>query len=468
MRAVFRLALTAVLASGALAFASSASAGTILFQSNHCNFEPGCIGYQLYTAPDSGGSPTRITNLDCGTGAGSWSPDGSAIAFSHRARSAPGAGCTQANIWLMNPDGSGMRALTSGPFDEDFPDFSPDGRTVVFDSSDGSPLAGHHEIWKIGTDGRSLVRLTSTSADEETPHFSVDGRTILYTRSPGSATARFTGSPVNIWAMNADGSDQHALTVGGGFLSGVSFSPDGCNIAFSNNGRIFTMTVDGLGLVAHTDRPGRVYDVEPNWSPDGTRIAFGRTTLTAGGDELSTDLFSLSTASDTAALVATFPPTAGGVGYQVRYVDWFASGSPSRVCGSADRVAPVTLLAGSTDVAGAVSLGGTGSGATSARSLSIHARKSKLAFTTIDRSGVKSVAVSISTAPKGGRCRQLAGGHLGPLRSCAPRYRRVSDTRGLRKLVAALPKGRYVFRFSALDRRGNRTRNPRAATVILR
>ena len=76
----------------------------------------------------------------------------------------------------------------------------------------------------------------------------------------------------------------------------------------------------------------------------------------------------------------------------------------------------------------------------------MRARKDKITFTTIDRSGVKSVAVSIS----GGR------------------YRHLSDFRSLRRLVEHLRKGRYVFRFKAVDRKGNRTRGPQPVTVLLR
>jgi Tol biopolymer transport system component len=441
------LACAALLALGA----SSASAGSFVFTSNHCVFDPGCmLGYQLYTAPDSGGAATRITTDDCGNGASAWSPDGRTVAFSRRLRSAPtpGAPCNIANIWLMNPDGSGRRALTSGNFDEDFPDFSPDGRRVVFDSSNGSTLREHHEIWVVGTDGSGLTRLTNTSADEETPHFSPDGRTIIYTRSPGGATARFTGSPVDVWAMNADGSGQHPLTVGGGFLSGVQYSPDGCNLVFSNNGRIFTMTVDGLSFRRRTDRPGGVYDVEPNWSPDGSQLVFGRTRLDSHDNELGTDLARLDTSDDSVSVSTPLPPVAPPGSYQIRWIDWYAPGFPSHICGSADHLAPVTLLSGTSDAARAVSLSGTGSAAMTARvhRRVVRARKDKITFTTIDRSGVKSVALSIS----GGR------------------YRHLSDFRSLRRLVKHLRSGRYVFRFKAVDRKGNRTRRPAPVTVLLR
>src|SRR5215471_14963061 len=118
MRTFIRLSLlTAVIVA---ASAAPASAGTFVFTSNHCAFEPGCnSGYEIYTASDSGGSATRITSNDCGDGGSAWSPNGRRIAVSRRLRSAgPTSPCSVANIWLMNADGSGATALTTGAFDE--------------------------------------------------------------------------------------------------------------------------------------------------------------------------------------------------------------------------------------------------------------------------------------------------------------------------------------------------------------
>ena len=66
-----------------------------------------------------------------------WSPDGSQIAFE------------AVGVWVMNPDGSGARALTGGST----PAWSPDGSRLVFSRSDG--------LYVINRDGTGLQRMAS-------------------------------------------------------------------------------------------------------------------------------------------------------------------------------------------------------------------------------------------------------------------------------------------------------------------
>ena len=77
--------------------------------------------------------------------------------------------------------------------------------------------------------------------------------------------------------MNPDGSGQTQLTNDGG--AGPDWSPDGTRIAFTsnlggNNTEIFVMNVNGSGLTNLSNNP--TSDYSPAWSPDGTKIAFGR------------------------------------------------------------------------------------------------------------------------------------------------------------------------------------------------
>jgi TolB protein len=95
------------------------------------------------------------------------------------------------------------------------------------------------------------------------------------------AFARNLHGQAEIFVMAPDGSNQTRLTYRRGWDEGPEWSPDGSRIAFDKtdsalsepaNG-IFVMMADGSGLTRLTrNRPGS--DRAPTWSPDGTQIAF--------------------------------------------------------------------------------------------------------------------------------------------------------------------------------------------------
>ena len=131
---------------------------------------------------------------------------------------------------------------------------------------------GNREIFTINPDGSGLRRVTTNSANDRSPSFSPDGRTIAFTS--------YRGGRWGIYVMNADGTGERSVTVGGGLIvdsgDALDFSPDGERIVFSGStgvdADIYSIGVDGVGLAQLTDRPGSEY--QPAWSPDGDRIAF--------------------------------------------------------------------------------------------------------------------------------------------------------------------------------------------------
>ena len=236
----------------------------------------GKIGYVIDPA---GPGSTQITTIDpdgqnrleLTSGADqhydpSFSADGERIVFA----SAPPA-TTPGQIWVMNHDGSDQTQLTAGtPNALDLsPEFSPDGRTIVFDRYNGMATT---QVWAMSPDGGGETQLTTASDSSRSPSFSPDGSRIAFTRQgPGGG---------GIWVMNADGSDPTPLTPGSASADdgNPSFSPDGRQIVFDRyNGSqsdIWVMNSDGSGQTPVVS--GTQFDTHPTFSPDGSQIAFIR------------------------------------------------------------------------------------------------------------------------------------------------------------------------------------------------
>ncbi len=99
----------------------------------------------------------------------SWAPDGRRIAFARRTRTSTvtcftSESCVQTvdatDVWLMNPDGTGLRQLTSTPgVEEEDPSFSPDGQRIAYYRKPTGHDDREGEIWVMNADGSGQRRL---------------------------------------------------------------------------------------------------------------------------------------------------------------------------------------------------------------------------------------------------------------------------------------------------------------------
>ncbi|HEV2707510.1 MAG TPA: M12 family metallo-peptidase [Pyrinomonadaceae bacterium] len=213
----------------------------------------------LYTIDADGRNAAILTNSFDATP--EWSPDGTKIAF-YRA----------GNIHIMNADGSNPRRLTTSMVLESGPSWSPDGTKVIFNISENIMVANVEgvaseptklttlkgfqprlspdgtklvfvdnnrfdlgQIWVANVDGTGLVQLTNSTEKSSTPTWSPDGRRILFLRGSGLA---------QIYVMNADGSNQTALTPVGDYAT-PSWSPDGTKIVYAKGSHIYIARADG-------------------------------------------------------------------------------------------------------------------------------------------------------------------------------------------------------------------------------
>ena len=174
------------------------------------------------------------------------------------------------SLWVSKSNGTSQKRITEGP--ANFSDWSPDGSRIAFDFPDET---GVH-IATIAPDGTGQRTLTANAGVQEAPDWSSDGKWIAY----NSFTFDTGPSAISIWIMRADGSDARMLTEGAIDVEPV-FSPDGSKLAFgrivgdSPQGQleaIYVVNADGTGLREVV--PARAGLEHPDWSPDGRSIVF--------------------------------------------------------------------------------------------------------------------------------------------------------------------------------------------------
>jgi TolB protein len=135
--------------------------------------------------------------------------------------------------------------------------WSPDGRVLA--------LSSGAVITTFRPDGSYAARLTPLEVRYSGhPSYSPDGERIVF------VSAR--DSDVAIDMMNADGSDTMRITIEPGDYGNPEWSPDGTRIAFDLDGQIHVMESDGSGIRMLTNGPDVNYS--PTWSPQSDRIAF--------------------------------------------------------------------------------------------------------------------------------------------------------------------------------------------------
>jgi Tol biopolymer transport system component len=198
------------------------------------------------------------------------------------------------DIFVANPDGSGSKRITDNPKYDAEPIVSSDGGKIVF----GSQRDGDFDIYIMTADGSNVRRLTHKIGYDGGPWFSPDGKKIAwrtwYPETPEeSALWRqcmennyIVPVPLDIWVMDADGSNKVRLTQNGATNWSPSWHPDGKRIIFSSNKddwhedikkfghnfELYLINVDGTGLERITFN--NVFDSFPMFSHDGKRLAF--------------------------------------------------------------------------------------------------------------------------------------------------------------------------------------------------
>lgn len=252
------------------------------------------MSFRFHTA-----SPARIVAAlavtvvaGCGDPTGPGSGTGQVIFVSSRAGLMRGA-TPLADIYRMNPDGSGVENLTRTPGWYDDLAVTPDGRTVIFEGTlSFDPWTGSNcptQVWRIGADGSGLRKVT-TDGCSGMPRLSPDGRMVAYLRGN------------EVWAINLDGtgarSVSHALppvqpnacgevprttvrTLGWVSSSRILFERHIC----MQGTTYYTVDTQGNGITATAYHGATAYP-----SPDGSALVHVRAQGTELANMVLTDL----------------------------------------------------------------------------------------------------------------------------------------------------------------------------------
>jgi eukaryotic-like serine/threonine-protein kinase len=170
---------------------------------------------------------------------------------------------TISNIWLVaNADANRAMQLTTGPGRVDGRDgltSTPDGKIVY-----ASKTSGNLDIWIMNADGSNQRQLTANSRINNHPSVSPDGRYIIF--------ASDRAGTFNIWRMDIDGNNAKQLTSGSG-EENPQFSPDGRWVVYTLLGAgkptLWSVSIDGGAPQQLTAK----YTAAPVISPDGKSIA---------------------------------------------------------------------------------------------------------------------------------------------------------------------------------------------------
>jgi len=215
-----------------------------------------------------------LPQLTSGPSGVAFSPDGKTVVYS-----------MGGSLWLQAIDGDSADELTYGPGYDYQPDWSPDGRFIVF--------ARHHsdaiELWRVDLASRKTRQLTQTKAVQVQPRYSPDGGRLAFVSTAG--TGHFNlyvaeldeaglGTPRAVIAPRESAIARYYYSTHDHTIN-PSWTPDGKSLVFVSNrenaygtGPICSIALESGGAPACFINEETSWRANPEVAPDGRRVLY--------------------------------------------------------------------------------------------------------------------------------------------------------------------------------------------------
>ena len=255
---------------------------------------------QIYTMNIDGSNVKMISNGDGRTTCSYFFPNGKRVLYSSTylgdKQCPPRPDFSKGYVWAVYPtfdifmaraDGSDIKQLTNAPGYDAETTISKQGKLVFTSMRDGDL-----DIYTMDGNGKNVRRLTTELGYDGGPFWSYDGKQIVfraYHPQTDKEKADYLAllkqnlirpTTLEIWVMNADGTNKRQVTHNGKANFAPYFFPDGKRIIFASNmddpkGRnfdLYEIQADGSGLERITFND--TFDGFPMFSPDGKKLVF--------------------------------------------------------------------------------------------------------------------------------------------------------------------------------------------------